>query len=176
MESNFEKKTRVVTYMRVGNIEQLEYYVKEDIENKVENIVGLYMRTNLQKGDDVNNDIYEQQRQLEKYCEDNKIHNKIFYIDVIKSGLSTNIKAFEQMITDIKDGVISKVIVTTPSKISRNAKQMIDFFDILENKDVEVLALDSGTINFDYSKNIIQDCKKIMQDIKEKASNDEIEY
>ena len=70
------KKGNVGMYMRVGNIEQLDYYIDEKIENKKQKkVVALYMRTNRVDGDMVNADIYSQRDRLEEYCKKHNITN-----------------------------------------------------------------------------------------------------
>lgn len=66
-------------YMRVGNIEQVEDYVDEKIENTEDKkVFALYMRTNLSNGNEVNSDIYSQRDKLEEFCK--KIISKTEYI------------------------------------------------------------------------------------------------
>lgn len=73
-----ENKRQAVIYARVGNIEQLEDYTEERIENvEDKKVVALYMRTNLANGDDVNSDIYSQRNKLEEFCKKNNIKNRI---------------------------------------------------------------------------------------------------
>ena len=98
-----EKQKQFAVYNWVGNIEQIENYVEEKIENTEDKkVVALYIRTNLTNSNEVNLDIYSQRDKLEEFCKKNNIKNRIYYIDVRKSGLDKNRKAMNQMISDKK--------------------------------------------------------------------------
>lgn len=155
-EEKIENDMKVAGYIRVGNIEQLNYYVKEEIENNVDNVVGIYMRSGLQDGDQVNEDIYGQRNKLEEYCKNNNIHNKILYIDVRKSGISDDRIALKKMTDDIEKGKINKVIVTSPTKLFRDIKKMCNFVGYGNYKNVEIFSLDSGNINNNYYDLLVQ--------------------
>ena len=169
-EQQVKNDINAVMYMRVGNIEQLDYYVKEEIENKVENVVGLYIRSGQKDGEQVNNDIYLQQEKLEKFCKDNNIHNKIFYIDVRQSGISTDRKALKQMSEDIDKGIINKVIVTSPSKLYRDITNMCDFIGFTNYRNVEIYSLDSGNINNNLYGWLIQN--KVKETLKDEETEE----
>lgn len=157
-----ENKRQAVIYARVGNIEQLEDYTEERIENvEDKKVVALYMRTNLTNGDDVNSDIYSQRNKLEEFCKKNNIKNRIHYIDVRKSGLDTNRKAMNQMINDLKSKKVNGVIVADISKLYRNP---LEFANLLMQdfmQDVEVISLDDS----------VEDFKKLLKTIKEIEQN-----
>lgn len=157
-----EKEKQFAMYMRVGNIEQVEDYVDEKIENTEDKkVVALYMRTNLTNGDEVNSDIYSQRDKLEEFCKKNNIKNRIHYIDVRKSGLDKNRKAMNQMISDIKSKKVNGVVVADISKLYRNP---LEFADLLMQdfmQDVEVTSLDDS----------VEDFKKLLKAIKEIEQN-----
>ena len=61
------ERNAIGIYARVGNIEQLDYYIDEKIESKKQKkAVALYMRTNRVDGEMVNADIYSQRDRLEE--------------------------------------------------------------------------------------------------------------
>ena len=160
-----ENQFRFARYMRVGNIEQLEDYIEEkidDIDDK--NVVALYLRTNLTNGDEVNSDIYSQRDKLEEFCEKNNIKNKIFYIDVRKSGLDKNRKALRQMINDIKSGKVNEVIVTDISRLSRNPLEVADLLLQDFMKDVEFFSLNDSIENF---RNLLETISETQQKVSE---------
>lgn len=176
MNLNNKKDIKVAFYMRVGNIEQLDHYIKEEKDDENDNnMVGLYIRSGLQDGDEVNSDIYSQESKLEKYCKENNILNRTLYIDVRKSGRSDERIAYKQMIEDINEGIINKVIITSLSKLSRSHKQLIDFADVVGGNKIEVFALDVGKLDFDFSAKLVNEHLK--KEIEEYTENkDEIEF
>lgn len=157
-----EKEKQFAMYMRVGNIEQVEDYVDEKIENTEDKkVVALYIRTNLTNGNEINSDIYSQRDKLEEFCKKNNIKNRIHYIDVRKSGLDKNRKAMNQMISDIKSKKVNGVVVADISKLYRNP---LEFADLLMQdfmQDVEVTSLDDS----------VEDFKKLLKAIKEIEQN-----
>ena len=167
---------KVASYMRTGNIEQLDYYIKEEKDDeKDNNMVGLYIRTEFQNGDEVDTDIYSQESKLEKYCKENNILNRTLYIDVGKSALADERIAYKQMIEDINNGSINKVIITSLSKLSRSLKQLKDFANVIGDNEIEVFALDDGKIDFNFSTKLLDEHLK--KDIEEyKRTKDEIEF
>lgn len=173
-EQQMKNDISVGTYARVGNIGQLDYYVKEKIENNVESIVGLYMRSGQKDEDEVNKDIYSQQEKLEKFCEENNIHNRKLYIDVRKSGMSIDRKALKQMSDDIDKGIIKKVIVTSPSKLYRDIIKLYDFIGFANYKNVEVNSLDSGLMNTNIYSLLVQNhLKNELQEEKQELEEHE---
>ena len=112
------KNGNVGMYMRVGNIEQLDYYIDEKIENKKQKkAVALYMRTNRVDGDMVNADIYSQRNRLEEYCKKQNIINRVHYIDVRKNGL------WNRLTKEQKAELITKYIDSI--EIEKNKEEII---------------------------------------------------
>lgn len=158
MESmNNDKK--VGMYMRVGNIEQLDYYIDKKIENKKQKkAVALYMRTNRVDGDMVNADIYSQRDRLEEYCQKHNITNRVHYIDVRKSGLSEDREALDKLIEDIKAGKIKQILVTDVSRLFRNPAKLTSLFENNFMKNIDIVTLNGECIN---RKHYIETFKKL---------------
>ena len=150
-------------YTRVGNIEQLDYYIDEKLENKEDNnTVALYMRTNLVNGNEVNDDIYSQKNKLEDYCKKRNMVNKIYYIDVRKSGVSDDRKALNKLIEDLKIGKVKKIIVTDISKLYRDTIKLMPLFSNDYMKNVDIVSLNGESINKETFNALFE---KVKQDI-----------
>lgn len=144
-----DKTPRFTTYTRVGNIEQLEYYTEEKINNKLqERVVGEYIRVGSDNDDAIRYNINKQREVLEDYCKKNNIQNRIEYIDIGKSGLDENRKALQQMINDIKERKINEIIVTDISKLYRNPIKIANL--LLEDfmQEIEITSLNDSAENF----------------------------
>ena len=155
------KNGNVGMYMRVGNIEQLDYYIDEKIENKKQKkAVALYMRTNRVDGDMVNADIYSQRNRLEEYCKKQNIINRVHYIDVRKNGLSEDREALDKLIEDIKAGKIKQIVVTDISRLFEN-----NFM-----KNVDIVTLNGECINRNHYIETFKKLgfEKLARDIKRK--------
>lgn len=150
-------------YTRVGNIEQLDYYIDEKLENKEDNnTIALYMRTNLVNGNEVNDDIYSQKNKLEDYCKKRNMVNRIYYIDVRKSGVSDDRKALNKLIEDLKIGKVKKIIVTDISKLYIDTIKLMSLFSNDYMKSVEIVTINGESINKE-TFNFISE--KVKQDI-----------
>ena len=171
MEFIDNKKQVAVGYARVGNIEQLEYYIDEKIENKKQKrAVALYMRTNRVDGDMVNADIYSQRNRLEDYCKKHNITNRVHYIDVRKNGLSEEREALDKLIEDIKAGKIKQIIVTDIARLFRNPTKIASLFENNYMKNVDIITLDGECINKKYYMKTFKKLgfEKLARDIKRK--------
>ena len=154
-----QKENNAVMYARVNNIHQLEYFVKEKIENNMQNkCVGLYMRTNATDDVAIEYSIHKKTKMLEQYCKENNIMNWIQYVDISKSGLSKNRKALQQMIKDIKAEKVNKIVITDASKLFRNPIEIGNLLleDYMQN--IEIISLDDSLIGF---KNFVETLDKI---------------
>ena len=178
MKSNKnETPEKVEMYCRVGNIEQLDYDVKEEIENPQEkNIVALYIRVSCISKDENISDFYKQKEMLEEYCKKNNIKNRILYIDVKKSGLSKDRQALKRMKADLTKGKINKIVITSASKLYRDIEELYKLVNYSNKKGVEIFALDCGIIRdpiYDFIDKIEKDVEQLKQP---NEVNDEIEY
>lgn len=165
------KNGNVGMYMRVGNIEQLDYYIDEKIENKKQKkAVALYMRTNRVDGDMVNADIYSQRDRLEEYCKKHNITNRVYYIDVRKNGLSEDREALDKLIEDIKAGKIKQIVVTDISRLFRNPAKLTSLFENNFMKNVDIVTLNGECINRNHYIETFKKLgfEKLARDIKRK--------
>ncbi len=154
------KNGNVGMYMRVGNIEQLDYYIDEKIENKKQKkAVALYMRTNRVNGDMVNADIYS-----------HNITNRVHYIDVRKNGLSEDREALDKLIEDIKAGKIKQIVVTDISRLFRNPAKLTSLFENNFMKNVDIVTLNGECINRNHYIETFKKLgfEKLARDIKRK--------
>ena len=165
------ERNAIGIYARVGNIEQLDYYIDEKIESKKQKkAVALYMRTNRVDGEMVNADIYSQRDRLEEYCKKHNITNRIHYIDVRKSGLSEDREALDKLIEDIKAGKIKQIVVTNIARLFRNPVKITSLFENNYMKNVDIVTLDGECINRKYYAETLKKlgCEKLARDIKRK--------
>lgn len=106
----------------------------KDITNK--NIIGLYIRTNQRNEKDIERDIQNQLIALNQYCDENNLVNRILYVDIRRSGLDKNRKAFKEMLYDVKTEKINTILVTDISKLSRDIK---DIYEVLLTSELIIL-------------------------------------
>lgn len=146
--TNYEKNNKtpqVAMYMRVGNIEQLDYHIEEKINNKLQNkIAGLYIRVGCNNDAGMRYSIDQQRKMLDDYCKKNHIENRIEYIDIGKSAIAKDRKALQKMIEDIKNKKINTIIVKDFARLFRNFIEAKDFLkeDFMEN--IEIICLDNS--------------------------------
>ncbi len=146
-----DSKKQIFMYARVGNIEQLDYYIKEEIKDRNDkNVVGLYIRSGCMDDDGLRANIYTQTHKLEEYCKSNNITNFIKYIDINKSAKADDRLAFKRMIADIDKGIINKVIVTSTSRLFRDIIKLSNFEEYSKAKNIDVISLDIGLIFDEY--------------------------
>ena len=103
----------------------------------------LYSRQSVEKTDSIS---IESQLEYCKY----ETHGNPYkeYIDKGYSGKNTNRPAFEQMLEDVKQGLISRVIVYKLDRISRSILDFANMMDIFTKYNVEFV---SSTEKFDTS-------------------------
>lgn len=142
-----QDNVKVAMYARVGNIEQLKYHFKEEIEDYNEKFVAIYIRSGNLDGDEVNRDIYKQEALLKEYCNKNELKNKTYYIDVRKSGIDKERIALDELKTDILKGKVDKILVTSPNKLFRETTEMLEFLNLCNEKNIDVISLNQGIIN-----------------------------
>ena len=138
----------------------------EDITNK--EVAGLYIRT-CNQGEKAEEIIYKQIELLEHYCNNNNIENTIMYIDTGSSGINYERDAFQEMIHDIKNKKIQKLIITEASKLHREPNKIISLMNEKFMKDVEVISIDCSIENIINAKNNLKkyleiEAKKIVED------------
>lgn len=138
-------KLNVAMYMRVGNIEQLDFYIEEKIKNKLQNkVAAIYIRTNCNDDKGIRYNIDLQRKLLEDYCKQNHIENIVEYIDIGKSANTKDRKAFQQMIDDIKNKKINIIIVKDITRLFRNPIEAKAFLEENFMIDVETKSLDNS--------------------------------
>jgi len=165
---------KVYGYMRVGNIEQLDYHIEDEIKDKSNDLVGIYIRTNKQDADMVNDDIYSQQNIFREYCKNNNMPNIRFYIDVRKSGIDKDRKALKQMEKDIKEGKLNNVFSKSWSTIHRDVMEGISFLQLCNDNNTTVNSLQEGNISknlFEYA--ITKELQEYLKDDWEEENEEE---
>lgn len=154
---------KAVMYMRVGNIDQLDFYIEEKIKNKLQNkVAALYIRTNCNDSAGIRYNIDLQRKLLEDYCKNNHIENIVEYIDIGRSANDKDRKAFQQMIQDIKNKKINIVIVKDMARLFRNPIEAKFFLEENFMLDVKIKSLD----------NSIEELKKCEKTFMNKILND----
>lgn len=111
-------------------------------------MIAIYTRQSLDKKDSISveTQINFCKKEFNESTEEFKV-----YTDKGYSGKNLNRPAFEQMINDIKAGLVKRVIVYKIDRFSRNTKDFLNVYDILEKHKVEFTSCHE---NFDTSTNI----------------------
>jgi DNA invertase Pin-like site-specific DNA recombinase len=88
--------------------------------------------------------IERQKERLTRFADDNGYLNPSWYIDDGESGLTLNRPAMNQLIKDIRAGVIHTVIVTGCDRIARGYEVMSEWMRLLQETDARCVSLDNG--------------------------------
>ncbi len=104
-------------------------------------ITAIYYRTSKES----KNNTRMQKSSCREYCKLRNIKNFKEYQDTAISGLTQNRPAFQQLIQDIQENKIKKLIIYKIDRLGRKAEHLNEFFNMLETKDVE---LKSATQDF----------------------------
>ena len=83
-------------------------------------IVAIYIRVSTKKQVEEGYSLDAQLDILQKFCENNGYMIYKVYADEGKSGKDTNRPAFQEMMTDLKNGAFNKILVTKLDRISRS--------------------------------------------------------
>jgi len=83
---------------------------------------GIYIRLSKEDGNDVSYSVINQEKRLLKHIEslDEPFEIYKIYIDDGKSGTTSNRDGFQEMLQDIRDGLVNCVVVKDLSRLSRN--------------------------------------------------------
>jgi DNA invertase Pin-like site-specific DNA recombinase len=101
-------------------------------------ITALYSRNAL--ADDIT--IKKQELALQKYAAKQRYGNCVYYSDNGDSGLSLNRPAMRQLLCDIRDGRIERVIARDLARLSRNCIEIHEFLHLLSKHNIECETLD----------------------------------
>ena len=114
--------------------------------NMLDKITALYCR--LSNDDDLNgesNSITNQKAILQKYADDNGLHNTQFYVDDGFSGTNFNRPDFIRMMEDVKSGKVGTVITKDLSRFGRDYLMTGQYIEmILPDYDVRYIAINDG--------------------------------
>lgn len=117
-----------------------------DRNNKRQNICALYQR--LSRDDELqgeSNSISNQKKILEDYARKNGFLNLRSYTDDGWSGTNFERPGFQQMLTDIENGLIGTVIVKDMSRLGRNYLQVGFYTEVLfPQKNVRFIAVNDN--------------------------------
>lgn len=148
-------KNKAIEYARVGNIEQLEYLVEENIMSREQDkVVGIYVRANTSES------IKQQESMLEDYCAEHNLDNTIKYIDIGKNGIDTERKALQQLIRDIKDKRISTVLVQNISRLFRKPTDANKFLNEKYMSGMEVISIDNSVEKLKMVEMVLSECRE----------------
>ena len=111
-----------------------------------EEITALYCRLSQDdklEGD--SNSIINQKKILKKYALEHGYNNYRFYIDDGISGTTFNRPGFQQMISDIEDGLVKRVIIKDMSRFGRDYLQVGMYTEIMfPEHDIHFIAVNDG--------------------------------
>ena len=103
----------------------------------------IYIRTDIKPNNEIDT-LKVQEERLEEYCMEKKIKIKEKYIDLGVDDLKKERKEYERMIRDIDNGNINLIVVTTLSRIARNAKEFEEIIKKKEDYNIRIIASDSN--------------------------------
>lgn len=106
-------------------------------------MIAIYARQSIEKKDSISIESQIEYAKREIFSDDFKIYQDSGY-----SGKNTNRPAFHQMMEDIHNGTVEKVVVYRLDRISRSILDFADFINILEAQQVPFV---SATEKFDTS-------------------------
>lgn len=106
-------------------------------------MIAIYARQSIEKKDSISIESQIAYAKREIFSEDFKIYQDSGY-----SGKNTNRPAFHEMMADVQNGRIEKVVVYRLDRISRSILDFADFINILESKQISFV---SATEKFDTS-------------------------
>lgn len=106
-------------------------------------MVAIYARQSIEKKDSISIEAQIDYAKREVINDDCKVYQDSGY-----SGKNTNRPAFAEMMQDIQNGLIRKVVVYRLDRISRSILDFADFINILESKEI---SFTSATEKFDTS-------------------------
>lgn len=111
----------------------LKFYVKESAQDEPEGLTALYERISQEdKNDGESNSIANQKKILERYCKE-RGYSAIRHYDEDDGYSGTNFQrpGFQRMLSDIKAGKISRVIVKDMSRLGRDYLQVGMYTDVV---------------------------------------------
>lgn len=106
-------------------------------------MIAIYARQSVEKKDSISIESQIEYAKREIFSEDYRVYQDSGY-----SGKNTNRPAFHQMMEDIRNGSIEKVVVYRLDRISRSIMDFADFIDVLESNQISFI---SATEKFDTS-------------------------
>ena len=106
-------------------------------------MIAIYARQSVEKKDSISIESQIEHAKREVFSEDYRVYQDSGY-----SGKNTNRPAFHQMMEDIRNGSIEKVVVYRLDRISRSIMDFADFIDVLESNRISFV---SATEKFDTS-------------------------
>lgn len=106
-------------------------------------MIAIYARQSIEKKDSISIDSQIELAKREIFTDDYKIYQDAGY-----SGKNTNRPAFNELMQDVKNGLIDQVVVYRLDRISRSILDFSDFISVLEDHNVSFI---SATEKFDTS-------------------------
>lgn len=105
-----------------------------------------YARTSTLKQDKgLESQIYK----LQRYVEDNNIHDFEIYADKGISGAKASRPEFDRLMKDCREGKVTAVVTCSFSRISRSTTHLLKVLDFLNEREIKFISLseslDTGT-------------------------------
>ena len=110
----------------------------EKLKEEKEIICGLYPRVSTEDQSRFGHSLDEQEDRLRKLCEFKGYKIYKVYREEGVSAKNTNRPKFKEMIQDMKDGKINKIIVYKLDRLTRSIKDLETIFFVLANKHYEL--------------------------------------
>lgn len=117
--------------------------------------VAIYARLSVNENGERDESLETQCQLLETYVEQN-IHGPVgFYVDSDISGTCFDRPGLTRLVKDIKDGLISTILVKDLSRLGRNNGETLTFLDFLREKNIRLISLGDNYDSFEDDDEII---------------------
>lgn len=107
----------------------------------------LYARVSTDEQAIKGHSLYYQREQLVNYCKTNKINNYKYYEEDGQSGKNLNRPKIKQIFNEILLGDVSRIIILSVDRLTRNIEDYLKITKMLDSFDIELISLTENLTN-----------------------------